>query len=202
MSFKKLLPEVAQALGAAGIVGVSEFGARVFSAIKSGSHLLAIAPKKSGKTTVAVVATFSKVNKELDGSPRVIYICSSVESAGKMHELMTSIANPLDVTVDLAHDKGDMVKQRNDIFNGTEIIVGTMKRVFDLYVQNGINIKLLDYCIIDDFEEVLAQGKAMEIKRFIDGFGKTQLICLANERTARIEHFAESVAIDLKELNG
>jgi ATP-dependent RNA helicase RhlE len=113
---------------------------------------------------------------------------------------MAKIADPLDVTVDLIHDKGNQVKQRNDIFDGTEIIVGTIKRIHDLYVQNGINFKLLDYFILDDLEEILSQGKVMEIKRLIDGFNKTQLICLANEKSARVAQFIESVELDLKTL--
>jgi superfamily II DNA/RNA helicase len=198
MSFKKILPEVKEALADVEITDVSEFGKQLFSTIKSGSHILAVAPKNTGKTKAAIVACFNKVNKQLDGSPRILYVCSSIDEAKKIHEMMSLVARPLDVTVDLVHDKGDMVKQRNEIFDGTEIIVGNIKRIFALYVQNGINFKLLDYLIIDDFEDILAQGKSMEIKRLIEGFGKTQLICLANERNTRVEQFVSSVELELK----
>ena len=198
MSFKKILPEVKDALALIEISDLSDYGKQLFSAIKSGSHILAIAPKNSGKTEASIVACFNKVNKEFEGSPRILFISKSIDAAVSMHEVMSKAAMPLDVTVDLAHDKGDMVKQRNDIFDGTEIIVGTIKRIHDLYVQNGINFKLLHYLIIDDFEEVLSQGKTMEIKRLIEGFSKTQLICLANERNTRVQQFASSVELDLK----
>jgi ATP-dependent RNA helicase DeaD len=200
MSFKKILSEVKEALAAAEITDVSEFGKLLFSTIKSGSHILAVAPKNTGKTTAAVVACFNKVNKQLDGAPRVLFICAHLDNAIQLHEMMSKIAFPLDVTVDLAHDKGDQVKQRNDIFDGTEIIVGNIKRVFDLYVQNGINVQELDYLIFDDLEELLTQGKVMEIKRLIDGINKTQVICLANEMNMRVEQFVSSVELDLKEL--
>lgn len=201
MSFKKLLPEVTEALEYAEITSITEFGKQLFSTIKSGSHLLALAPKDSGKTEAAIVASFNKVNRELEGSPRVLYICSSIDEAKRVHEIMTKVAWRLDVTVDLAHDKGDMVLQRNDIFNGTEIIVGTCKRIYDLYIQNGINFKLLDYLIIDDVEEILIAGKQMEIKRLIEGFNKTQLICLANNTHPRVDQFVESLPFDLKILS-
>lgn len=68
MSFKKLLPEVKEALASIDILGVSEFGKELFSTIKSGSHVLALAPEKSGKTEAAIVACFNKVNKELEGA--------------------------------------------------------------------------------------------------------------------------------------
>ena len=200
MSFKKLAPEVTLALSQVEITGVSEQGQLIFSAIKSGSHVLAIAPKNCGKTNTAIVASFDKVNQELEGAPRVIFICKNIDESLRLYEIMRKIAAPLNVTVDLAHDKGNMVKQRNDIFNGTEIIVGTIKRIHDLYVQNGINFKMLDYLIIDDVEEILSLGKSMEIKRLMEGFGKTQLICLANQKNARIDQFISSTSIDLKVL--
>jgi superfamily II DNA/RNA helicase len=200
MSFKKLLPEVKEALKSIEILGVSEFGKTLFSSIKAGGHVLALAPEKYGKTEAAIVACFNRVNKQLEGVPRVIFICKSIEAAVNLHERITKVAEQLDVTVDLAHDKGNMVQQRNDIFNGTEIIVGTIKRIHDLYIQNGINFKLLDYLIINDFEDVLMQGRVTEVKRLIESFGKTQLICLANGSNSRVEQFVNSVELDLKTL--
>lgn len=198
MSFKKIDPRVIEAFDYAEIQPLSEFGASLFSMIKAGQHLFVTAPENSGKTEAAIVATFNKVNTELEGSPRVLYICSSIEESKRVHEIMTKIAWRLDVTVDLAHDKGDMVLQRNDIFNGTEIIVGTIKRIYDLYIQNGINFKLLDYLIIDDCEEILMAGKNMEIKRLIEGFNKTQLICLANKSHKRVDQFIEGLPFGIK----
>ncbi len=200
MSFKKIVPEVRDALAKVGVSEVSAFGEQLLSSIKSGRHVLAIAPKKSGKTETAIVASFDKVNKELDGSPRIIIVSTSIDESIRVHEIMSKIAAPLDVTVDLTHDKGNQVKQRNEIFDGTEIIVGTVKRIHDLYVQNGINFKMLDYFIIDDLEEILSQGKVMQIKRLIEGLNKAQIIGLVNQRNSRIEQFIESVPIPFLEL--
>jgi superfamily II DNA/RNA helicase len=198
MSFKKIAPRVAEALQVAEITHLSEFGQQLFSAVKSGVHIFALAPIKSGKTTAALVTCFNKVNQQLDGAPRILYVCGSIDAAIGVHERMTPIATKLDVTLDLVHDKGDMVLQRNNIFNGTEIIVGTIKRIFDLYVQNGINVQTLDYIIFDDFDEILTQGKVMEVKRLIEGVQKTQIICLANEKNQRVSYFLESAPLDFK----
>lgn len=191
MSFKKIPENVKQALANEQITEVSEFGQTLFSNIKSGAHVLAIAAKASGKTTTALVACFNKINKAYEGAPRILFVCANDDAALALADKMKRIAKPLDVTIDLAHDRGNMIEQRNDIFNGTEIIVGTMKRIFDLYIQNGISTSLLDYLIFDDFDDILLQGKTMEVKRIIDGLGKTQVICLANENTKRVEQFAD-----------
>ncbi len=202
MSFKKIDPRVVEAFEYAEIQELNAFGTSLLSSIKSGQHLFVTAPTGSGKTEAAIVATYNKVNEQLEGSPRVLYVCSSIDEAKRVHQIMSKIAWRLDVTVDLAHDKGDMVLQRNDIFNGTEIIVGTIKRIYDLYIQNGINFKLLDYLIIDDCEELLMGGKNMEIKRLIEGFYKTQLICLANKPHKRVEQFIEGLPFEIKQIEG
>lgn len=201
MPFKKMLPEVVEALEFAEVTTISDFGKQVYSSMKAGANLLVTAPKGSGKTNAAIIATFNKVNKQLEGSPRVLYICNTIDEAFRVHGIMTKIAWRLDVTVDLAQDKADMVLQRNNIFNGTEIIVGNAKRIFDLYIQNGINFKLLDYLIIDDFEEILLSGRQMELKRMMEGMYKMQVIFLANSPHKRIEQFMESIDFPVKELN-
>src|SRR5690606_11310395 len=98
----------------------------------------------------------------------------------------------------LAHDKGDMILQRNEIFNGTEIVVGTPRRIYDLYIQNGINFNLLDYLIIDDFDEILVSGRQMEIKRMFEALNKTQLIFLASVYTKKMEQFVDSLELPFR----
>jgi len=200
MSYKKITPEIKEALAFGEVQEISTFGKQLFSSMKAGGHLIAYAPKDSGKTNAAIIACFNKVNAQLEGSPRVLFISHGIDEAHRVHAIMSKVAWRLDVTVDLTHDKGDMVLQRNEIFNGTEIIVGNCKRVYDLYIQNGINFKLLDYIIIDDFEDVLLSGRNMELKRMIEGIFKTQVIFLANKRHKRIDQFMENVPIDIREL--
>jgi hypothetical protein len=43
-------------------------------------------------------------------------------------------------------------------------------------------------------------GSVGEIKRLIESFGKTKLICLANQRYSRVDQFIGSVELELKVL--
>ncbi|HLU86359.1 MAG TPA: DEAD/DEAH box helicase [Taishania sp.] len=196
MSFKKIKPEVIEALERAQIVSLEAEAAQFFKAIKSGRPTFIIAPQHSGKTTASIVAMFNKINQEYEGSPRAIYMTSTIENAEQVHKRMSPVARKLDVTVDLVHDKGNIVQQRNDIFDGTEIIVGNPKRIFELYLQNGINLKLLDLFIIDDFDECMASSKQAELKRLIESLEKkTQLVILTNANTKKTEAFIDALEI-------
>lgn len=198
MSFNKLDQRIKDAFEYGELTEISEFSNSIFKAIKSGSNLYVEHPKESGKTMAAIVSTFYKVNSQLEGSPRVLYICSSIEESVRIYEWMSKIAWRLDTTVDLAHHKGNMVMQRNEIFNGTEIIVGTIKRIFDLYIQNGINFNLLEYFIIDDLDEIMKDSPQMEIKRMVDGLNKAQIIFLANQKHSKAQPLVESLRKDFR----
>ena len=49
MPFKKMLPEVVEALEFAEVTTISDFGKQVYSSMKAGANLLVTAPKGSGK---------------------------------------------------------------------------------------------------------------------------------------------------------
>ena len=201
MSFKKLKPEVVEALALMEITELKDYSKKLFSAIKSGNKILGIAPKGSGKTVTCTVALFNKINQQYEGSPRAIYLTNEIQEAEDLHKSMVRTARRLDVTVDLIHDKANMVKQRNDIFDGTEIIIGNPKRMCELYYQNGVNFKLLELFIVDNLDECLASGRAADIKRMIESLeNKTQVVLLTNVVTKRVEEFIENLGIEFMEI--
>lgn len=194
MSFKKIAPEVVEALKLIGIEQLNHDATTFFSAIKSGKNSFINAPLASGKTTTAIVSILNKVNHEYEGSPRAIYLTSTIDKAEQVYKKLGSISRKLDITIDLIHDKGNMIQQRNDIFDGTEIIIGNPKRVHDIYLQNGVNFKLLELFIVDDLDECLSAGKQPELKRMIESLeSKTQLILFSNTISKKVRPFVDAL---------
>lgn len=193
MSFKKLPEEVKEALAKIELTSIDGFAKQIFASIKGGGNFFMSGPKGTGKTTAAIVTTFYRVNKEYEGSPRAIFICSTIDEAVRVYDQMVLVCRSLDITVDLAHDKGNIQQQRNDIFDGTEIIVGTPKRIYELYIQNGINFNLLELFICDDLDEVLLDGRQMELKRMLESLEKCQLLFLSNANNKRVQQFQDAI---------
>jgi superfamily II DNA/RNA helicase len=202
MSFKKIKPEVVNALKFIEIEGLKDEVKPFFSTIKSGRHTMIVSPENTGKTTTAIVTIFNKVNTEFEGSPRVIYLTNSVENAEDVYKKVALVCRKLDITADLVHDKGNIVQQRNDIFDGTEIIVANPKRAFDLYLQNGLNFNLLELFIVDDFDKCIADKKQAELKRMIESLpAKAQVVLFLSKLDAKSSSFIDNLEIDFTIIN-
>ena len=154
MSFKKLHPQLVENLQLENITAVNENQKEVFRFIREGKNLFIKGEEGSGKTFLTALTTLMRVPEPQEGSPRAVILCASSEKAIEMDELIKLWGKRMDLTVDLAHDRGKQLQQRNDIFDGTEIVVGTTKRIYDLYIQNGLNFNMLKLFVIEDAQEV------------------------------------------------
>jgi superfamily II DNA/RNA helicase len=192
MSLEKLRPELREILPEKGISELNAFQWKVIDGIKAGKNLLVEGHVGAGKTTSILVTLVQKITEAGEGSPRAIVVCSSDDKAHELHAIVEKICRPLDLTVDLAHDRGNKLQQRNDIFDGTEIIIGTPKRLHELYIQNGFNVSKLKLFILDDTIELFKGGYKTQISRIAESLPKCQfLLTSTNFIDGRIDDFVE-----------
>jgi superfamily II DNA/RNA helicase len=130
-----------------------------------------------------------------EGSPRAIVVCKDDETAKMIHVLALKDLKPYDLTIDLIIEKGNKLKQRNDLFDGTEIIIGTPKRLCELYFQNGFNIGKLKLFIILEIDDQMRAGYRGFISRIAESLPKCrQLVFTRNAKEIRtIEYLNQFV---------
>ncbi|MFM6934139.1 MAG: DEAD/DEAH box helicase [Flavobacteriales bacterium] len=114
-----------------------------------------------------------------EGSPRAIILCASDEDARHIEAYFQKAAKAKDLTVDLVVEKGNKLKQRNDLFDGTEIIVGTTKRVCEMYFQNGFNIKKLKLFVVLRMDEQMRAGQKGFVARLAESLPKCKHVLFA-----------------------
>jgi superfamily II DNA/RNA helicase len=192
MSLAKLRPELQEIFPDKGITELNPFQLAVLDGLKSGKSCLVEGPESSGKTTAIFVSLLQKITEPGEGSPRAIVVCATDQDAYDLHAKLTPICRILDLTVDLAHDRGIMLQQRNDIFDGTEIIIANAKRLYELYIQNGFNVGQLKLFILDDTIELFKKGYKMQLSRIVESFPKCQHLYFSNSfKDHRVEEFLE-----------
>ncbi len=100
----------------------------------------------------------------------------------------------LDLTIDLITEKGKKIQQRNDLFDGTEIIVGTARRICEMYFQNGFNISKMRVFVVLEMDAQMRQGVKGYILRIAESLPKCkQLLLTKNGDETRIQEYIDEV---------
>ncbi|SRR5574343_81749 len=197
MGLSKLRTELAELLPAKGITELNALQIKVLDAMKSGKNLLVEAHEGAGKTKAAMLCVLAKIVEPGEGSPRAIIVCQSNEKAKELHDEIYKICRLLDLTVDLVHDKGNIIQQRNDIFDGTEIIIGTPRRLYELYIQNGFNVSQMKLFILDDAVTLFKEGHKMRLQRIAESLPKCQHLLFSHSfKDDRIESYMHDYVIN------
>lgn len=192
MSIEKLRTELIDILKDKEINQLNSFQLNIMEKLKAGKNILAEGPDGSGKTFSVFISLLQKIDEAGEGSPRAIVVCSDDEKAKKLFQMLEPYCRILDLTVDLAHEKGNMLQQRNDIFDGTEIIIGTPKRLYDLYIQNGYNVSQMKLFVMDDMLDIFRKGFKMQMSRITESLPKCQYLFLSHSFSdKRIEEYLE-----------
>jgi len=188
MAFKKLNDTLKQALIEYGLNSLSEFQSKVITAIKGGRNTIIIAGEEKYKSTALAIGVLQKVqDASEDDAPRAIIIVENKEKALEMEALLNKLAKRTDLRIVVLHEKGHKVYQRIDLYEGSDILIATQKRLFEMYLQNGVNFGQLKTLVIDSAETILKQDTKKEIQRMTESISKCQYILMNNVMTDRIE---------------
>jgi|TARA_R110000737_G_scaffold347664_1_gene379683 ATP-dependent RNA helicase RhlE len=193
MAFKKLQETLIENLTAAGYTDFLPEQKLLFSKIREGKNLVVLTEGGKGLSSLFLMTALHKVPEPEEGSPRVVIICATDDEAQERYEDLKKWSRHMDLTIDLAHERGKQIQQRNDIFDGTEIVIGTTKRIYDLYIQSGLNLNLLRLFIIDDANQTLIKNNPGFLARFADSLPKCQILIGAKSYNEKLEAFCEQI---------
>jgi superfamily II DNA/RNA helicase len=166
----------------------------ILKLLKSGKSVLSVGHPDDYHDFIPSILS-EIIPKPEEGSPRAIVFCTNDESAKALHEQTAKALKSQDLTVDLIFEKGNKLKQRNDLFDGTEIIIGTPKRICELYFQNGFNIGKLKLLIINQMDEQMRLGHKGFISRVAESLPKCrQLVFTLNPDEERTNDYLDKLA--------
>jgi superfamily II DNA/RNA helicase len=197
MTLEQLNEHLQDTLAESGITSLNEVEQAILARVRQGGDAVFVAGEGSGKSTGISLASVVKAPKAFEGSPRVLILSPTIDSVHNLHKQLTAWVRRTEIAVEIAHDKGNMVLERNNIFDGADIIVGNTKRILDLYIQNGIHVGQLALFVIDDASEITKDPQMpARIMRLAESLPKCQKIILSKEWTPRVEQLAEQLCIN------
>jgi superfamily II DNA/RNA helicase len=148
-----------------------QFEKEVRRLFKSGKSLVAKA-EMEGHFGLIQQLILDEIPEPKEGSPRGIILFPNDQMAREFDAYIENAFKQADLTSDLIIEKGMRIKQRNDLYFGTELIIGTPRRLCELYYQNGFNIGELKFCMVMDINSIFKKGLRGYVSRVFESLPK------------------------------
>jgi ATP-dependent RNA helicase RhlE len=148
-----------------------EFKTQTRKLFKSGNALV-VKADVNAHFELILQLIIDEIPEPKEGSPRGIVLFSTDVLATEFNEFIRESFKKHDLTSDLIIEKGHRVQQRNDLYFGTELIIGTPKRICELYFQNGFNIGELKVFMVLGVNAIFSKGHKGFVNRLSESLPK------------------------------
>lgn len=191
MKLKKFTPELAQGISEAGYnLEPRQVQLDCIPKIKSGADLTIIAPDGSGKSTTLVITLIQQLKRAVDDVPRAIVMVVDKEKALELEAQFKLLGAYTNLRVYAAFEQGPVQDQKDLIYKGMDIVIGTPKRIQELINIAGISTMDLRHLVVDDAETVFQNRHHSILHRIASSVQKVQCILFANVYHKRYESLA------------
>lgn len=164
-----LHPDLQKGLDECGFTNLSEVQERSIPEILKGKDLGVQAQTGSGKTIAFLVPIMNHMlTKERVATrgvcPRAIVIAPTRELAVQVARDAEAIGKHVGLRVLLAYGGVDYKKQRDEIKDGVDLLVGTPGRLIDYLKQQVYHLKDVEFAVIDEADRMFDMGFIADIR--------------------------------------
>lgn len=142
--------------------------AKAFSVIMSGKDVLGIAQTGTGKTFAYLLPLLRMLPFSKQRNPRILILAPT-------HELVLQILDEIQKLTKYTSLRAigivggaNMAKQKQAIYDGTDVIVGTPGRLLDLAYTEILSLKQIQKLVIDEVDEMLSLGFRSQLSILFD----------------------------------
>lgn len=184
---EKLSKRLFAALNQKGLAEATPLQAELFSKINSGKDLIAVAPPGTGCSTLITISAIHRLQRAIEDAPRALVLTSSMEKCLAMANLFKDLTQDSDLRIELAYDEGKIQEQNEAIYAGTDLVIGTPKRVLEIYFNKNLNINKLKLFVIDDAELMIKHAWQGQIDRLGLSLPKCQHLVFTESLNEKVE---------------
>lgn len=193
MPFKKLIAPLKDSLENKGFDEPLPFQKSILSKIKGGASLFCVAPSGAGKTTSLVLSVIHKLKgKAVEDAPRALIFVKDKEAALNLELEFNAFKRGTDLRIYCAYEQLDIDRQRDDIYDGVDIVIATPKRLNKIFFLNGINLNKLQMCIVEDAEFLFGNHNLAEVTRTPESIGRCQYVIFSSVYDKRFDKWQDT----------
>lgn len=196
---KKIYPPLSERLSQLGIEAPTSLQKEALPKIKSGADVFVVAPKESGKTSLSAIYLLHKLKsiEDEEDIPRAIVIVPTKDKALQYKALMENFGSYSHLRIKCAYSEEDLERQRDEIYKGAEVLIGTARRLGELYSGTGLNLRLVNTIVVDDFDEINKQEALAQVERLLLANPKVQKLFFATNQPSLMCKIIDKVSGNL-----
>lgn len=192
MGFKKINEKVEQALVQRNWQEPIEKQKAFFSAVKSGRHVVYQDEKGKGKSTGLLIAAMHQLKMQPEGdNARLLIFAPDKETVLKLVEAYQDFAEDEELRIFPVFEGPALNKQRDLIYPGADIVIGTPRSIVKLYFHNGLNLMSCKIVAVDDAHEMTNLNWHTEVQRIMESLPKAQRILIEEKPTTKTKQLVE-----------
>ncbi|WP_299577802.1 DEAD/DEAH box helicase [uncultured Sunxiuqinia sp.] len=194
MKLKKLYPELVAGLIDQGLdKEPKQIQTSCMPKIKSGADLLVFAPEGAGKTTMIAIGVIQQLKEAIGEAPRAIIMVETKEKAFELEEQIQVLGKHTNLRTFTVFEQGNLLYQKDTIYEGLDILIGTPRRINELLSNTGIPCSNLKLLVVDDAETIFPNRVHPVVYRITDGSAKIQCLLFANKGHDKFDDLLERI---------
>lgn len=139
-----------------------------FKVILSGKNIVAIAQTGTGKTLAYTLPLLQDLKFTKDINPRVLIMVPTRELVMQVVEQIESVAKYTNLTVMGVFGGTNINTQKKVVAQGSDILVATPGRLYDLVLSRAIQLKKVKKLVIDEVDVMLDLGFRFQLTNIFE----------------------------------
>jgi ATP-dependent RNA helicase RhlE len=139
-----------------------------FSVVRSGKDIVGIAQTGTGKTFAYMLPILRDLKFLKTQYPRVLVLVPTRELVLQVVEEIEKLTKYINVRVLGVYGGANINTQKQSIAQGTDIIVATPGRLYDLALSNVLKLKTIQKLVIDEVDVMLDLGFRFQLMNIFD----------------------------------
>lgn len=169
-SFKdlNLTKQILNALNDIGFTVPTPIQEKSFPIIMSGRDAVGIAQTGTGKTFSYLLPILRQITYSEQKQPRVLIIVPTRELVVQVVEEIKKLTTYMSIRTVGIYGGGNINTQKQQVYDGVDILVGTPGRMIDLTHSRTLQFKSIQKLVIDEVDEMLNLGFRAQLTQLLD----------------------------------
>lgn len=198
----KLIEPIQKALKSEGYVDATPIQAKAIPSLLEGKDLLGCAQTGTGKTAAFALPILQKLALDQKSGNdkrkiKALVLAPTRELAIQIADSFKAYGENLKLKTLVIYGGVSAAPQKKALTSGVDILVATPGRLLDLINQKYVNIKQINYFVLDEADLMLDMGMLRDVKRIITFIPKVrQTMFFSATMPKEIEELSKSILVN------